>query len=559
MSELEAKLRQLRRYWLLEQMMRRFTRVAPVALGLSLLLALLDYAVPAISLPFAAYGLITLWAFLFPLLRSWEKGATLAATAAEFDRRCDTGDRLITAWDLERGREAPAGGGSASALREAALRECRAALAGREFPPDLIRKPHPRRWVLVALLLVATPLVLTLPEWNRLTAGKAQPQDLAQAEVNAEIARGLRQASAELEALEQSERDRQAVQALRDAADRLEAAEAVRARELREQALRELSAVEAAVRGALGRGQQASLSSSELSQISEALRGVEDFAEAGRQMARGELAEAGEELDRALRNLRADPQARQKKLEQVSRGLAQSSVNSSQSRSADPRQGQESPMFRDLMRQNQGSAMQALQELARQLQQQQNRRRTGTARQREGQGTATDRLRQLQRQLRDLKNQARGEQMMMVSDNPDSPRDPGGEEGEQREGFAVNNAPGQSDRDSMVMMVPSPGFATSRNTQQDFGTADPLDPENPMELPEPDDAAGVRVDPSLSEEGKSLQSLSLAREDFSSAGLEYRRLYEQAQPAMEEAIDREEVELEDRELVRRYFEAIRPR
>jgi hypothetical protein len=214
-------------------------------------------------------------------------------------------------------------------------------------------------------------------------------------------------------------------------------------------------------------------------------------------------------------------------------------------------------MFQDLMQENQNSALETLQDLARRLQQ--NTRRSGSARQQQnGSGTATERLRALQRQLRDLKDRARGEQMMMVTDQTDDARDAAGEEGEEREGFAVNNAPGQSDRDSMVMMMPSPGFSAARNNEQGFGTADPLDEDNPGELPEPDGVAGVRVDPALGEDGKTLQTLSLAQEDFSRATGEYRRLYEQAQPAVEEAMEREELRLEDRELVRRYFEAIRP-
>ncbi len=545
MKELKDRLTTLRRWLVLEGFMRCLVRYGVVVFGILLVLASLNALTGREILNWPMGLCLAGLAVFYPLIHALAHRPSLEEAAVEYDQRAGTGDRLITTWELSK-TATPSSGG----LLMAALHEGIERLKQQDFR-GLLHWPARRQWLALVVVALATPAVLQVPAlWQGAAPGQ-DPEALAQQSANQKIARQLREAAQAFSPLADTRQDSRAIDALEDAARRLETAAPARAEELRKQALTELSAVEAAVRGALGASQQMNLSPSEMSQLAAALQGIRQFEKSGRDLAAGRPDDAGRELSETLTRLQEDGQDPRQSVRQVSRALAQSSIDPN----GQSAEGADSELMQQLMSEDAAQAAEALRQIARQLQTQGQRRPAGSRQTPNQGGAASQRLSKLLKDLAEMKDQARGEQLMIATS--DMEKNP---EGADSESMALVNSQGSQADDSQMLLMPNANgsFTIGPQDQQDFGTGEPLAEDQTMEITENREGDPLRAAPLLDDSGETLQSLTLSNGDFSRGSAEYRRLYEQAQPFVEDAIEREEVPLGSRELVKRYFESIRP-
>lgn len=475
------------------------------------------------------------WPFAFGavagLLLALLRRPALERVARAGDLAGATRDRLLTGLLFSRKPDA-------SELELLTVAEVERYCRGRDFRPLLpIRVPRELRW------LAAPIVMLGLLWWDAMQA--AATRDQRAAEETAEIAgtagqldRLARQFDQRADAVKEAELKRIA-ERLKQSAEQMRA-EAARGGDARKAALRELALLEQLVKELR---QPEAATPDELKALADALMKHEQIREAAKDMQGGNLADAAKKLEQAAaqQNAPADEQV-QRTIQQALDHLAQ-------------RKEQVSKQIEKLRNQaGEGGRQDLLQQIADLLNEMQQQgkvaeRKDGKGEQKGAGKPMTDEdLKKLLGALQELKNQQQGDA-------------PGGGEPQEGEGegegkismlnFGKGKDGDENSGDGVNFPSGKPGSDKDRGTtQQPFG----------KEAAEPKDEGKMEQLAGRLGEGESLSALipSAAAGD-AKATRRYKELYQAAAADAEDAVTQENIPLGSRFLIKRYFEAIRPK
>jgi hypothetical protein len=448
-----------------------------------------------------------------------------------------TRDRFVTGLRLaEKSR--------ASELETVALTEIAGWARGRKLSPLLpVRFPRELLWI------AAPVAMLALLWWGAINANAIK--DARAAQETAAISETAKQLDhiaklTEILANENQEKTMKLIaERLRQSAEQMRA-EAAEGKDAHKAALRELAMLEELVKE-LRRSEAAT--PEELKALAEALAKHGPTREAAKDIAGGNLADAAKKLAEAAAQQDApNAAAVRETLKQALDHLAEQRERVS--KQIEKLQHQASDGRRDLLKQ----IAEALNELA---QQGKNVARAGKgAAQQGGQKKMTDEdLKRLLGALENLKDQQQqqGEGLQDGQSQPGEPKDGNPD----REGkvamlnFSSGERPGNDSGDSINSPSGKPGNDGDRDTTKDpFGAKSAA----PKSAPRKEQDAGQLG------AGESLSVLipsAVAGDE--KAARRYRELYDAASFAAEDAVTQENIPLGARFLIRRYFQAIRPK
>lgn len=476
----------------------------------------------------------------------------LRRTALIMDERAATADRLTTALQFARAEAA----GPLSPWQTATLRESREYLSQVRFARHL-RFPKAARLggIGLAVMALAMSLQMAGPRESRVdpkdkTAVVAEEARLKElAKKMDEVARTLSE--------EPDQAAKEMAAKLRQAAKDLAAQKAPKAEELRAAALRQLAALEAATRAELDRrAEVAKLDSQDARALGEALKASPEFAKAGQSLTEGKTSKAAQEIKDTLSRL--NEQAKKDAIDAVSAALSRQDpiTRPNNPKAAEKNAGQKA--MRALASQQSAEAMQAMKEIAdllREMGALQDAQSPNGADQpgKPGGGQMSKQsLAKLLQALQNMKDQARGgdgSKMLWPSG------DQGGDDAKENMIFMSGNDPGNQPGNSTAMMS-TPISTPDTSEGMDSGTAEPLG-DKPFDTGHINKSEGVKLNGLLGE-GESLLTLTPGAAPGTKASTRYQEVYQAAEPAMQEALNREDIPLGSRELIKRYFEEIRP-
>lgn len=439
------------------------------------------------------------------------------------DAAGQTRDRLLTALTFSRDPQR-------SPFAEAALRECAQNLKTRRLP-RLVRLKAPSR-----LGYVLAPLAsIAFLHWHHGLSAQVREDTVAEAQAEvAETVSELKALASDLEKRREFEKDeehRQLAEQMRERAKTLHV-NATEKEAAQKAALRELSALEQLVQQMQQQPHQ--LVPDELKQLAAALEKNTAAREVAAALQSGDHAEAARKIEElAARN---DQSA-----EQAAAALRDALEQLEQKRQLSQQLQRLAQELEQLQKEN-GSAKNALQRLAQLLQ--------GMQRQAQPGGSGSKSTQQtLQNVLAALQNMKAGDAAPRGG-RKDAPE--GAPEGGPVAIQAFNS--GRPDAASLPTGANMP--AGRPGTEDEAVTT-----ANAVGTPkEPGGAKGaeIAVTGQLGE-GESLSALVPTAGDDSNASRRYKELYEAMAPAAQDAVLQEEIPLGSRFLIKRYFEAIRPR
>jgi hypothetical protein len=315
---------------------------------------------------------------------------------------------------------------------------------------------------------------------------------------------------------------------LRKSAERLRA-DARNSGDAQKSTLRELSALEDLVRQ-MQEQQRTQFTAEELQELAKGLRENEATEEAGRQLAKGELAATAESLEKKAEELAG--QGDERTAEEIEKALQAALDRLAQ-------QKQLSPSGRQTAQQS-GPATEAMKKLAALLRKMPSAR--GSSPGEPGQQMSPEALQRLLSALEDLK-QGEGK-----GGRPGAPK--GGDSEILMQAFDHRVSDDQQE-DKNARPTGLPGGEHDQGT-----TATPFAEKSNPSTPKGADLALS----GLQGAGETAsQLLPGATSDDSKARRKYKELYEAMAPAAEEAVQQENIPLGSRYFVKRYFEAIRPK
>jgi chemotaxis protein histidine kinase CheA len=478
-------------------------------------------------LPFDAQvaGIAAAAAVVIALLVTVARRHSLREVAGVIDRLGATRDRFLTALHFSTESKD-------EAMRGMAVEECVRFVQGEKFS-QLIPVRLPREWVYLLVPLVA----LALLQWEarETTAIRAAEMTAARASVEdtAKKLEELARQTAKANEQAKSEELKKLADQLQRSAEELRA-NAANAEEAGKSALRELSALEQMVQEM--QKSPATPTPEEMQALAKALEQSEATKDAAAEMAKGNLAKAAEELEKAMQQLAEQkdertPEEIKQALEQALKKLAE------QKQLSEALQKMAQQMQRSAAEQG-GNSSEAAKQLAQMLRQMAQGK---SGQQQSGQQSAQA----MQNLLSALQNMKFGEGQGQPGGEPQ----PGQAPGVVIQSFAKdgqNPLPGAGDPQ---MPSGQPG------SEHDTGTTDsPLGKDR--------NAAGQDGQSQQltgrQGAGESLQQSLTSAGDSSKSNRGYKQLYEAMAPAAQDAVLQENIPLGSRFFIKRYFEAIRP-
>lgn len=449
---------------------------------------------------------------------------TLRRVAEIVDSLGSTRDRLITALDFS-DMERP---GDMELL---ALRETEDFARVRNFRPLLpIRPPEELRWLVVPLAALA------ILWWDGLRATAERDARIASA--TAEVAGTVKQLETLAEKLAAKSRDdehaKRIAERLKQSAAQIRA-EAREGGETQKAALREMAKLEELVKE-LRRPDAAT--PAELGALADALAKHELTKDAARDMKEGSLSAAAKKLADAAKNEEVAAQAQQaiqqaldhlaQQKEQFSKQLEQLRQQAQQGGERQQLLQQLSEMLNDM--QKQGKLAQ---------QQQQNGKQQGGGKQ-----MTDDDLKKLLGALHRMKDQQQGDGQPQQGDG-----DPQGDSPVSMLSFSKPDKNGGDNGDPLQPNGQPGSDKDKGTTDTPFGKANAANDDPDMR----DQLSGRLA------EGESLSALIPTTGGDAKAARRYKELYNAAASAAEDAVTQENIPLGSRFLIKRYFEAIRPK
>ena len=447
---------------------------------------------------------------------------TLRRVAEIMDALGDTRDRLLTALDfsdLER----------ASDMELLAMREAGEFARRRDFRPLLpIRPPEELRWLVVPLMALA------MLWWDGLRS--AGERDARIATATAEVAGAVKQLETLADKLAAKSADdehaKRLAEHLRKSAAQIRA-EANEGGEAQKAALREMATLEELVKE-LRRPEAAT--PGELSTLADALAKHELTKDAAKDIQQGSLSAAAEKLADAAKNEDAAAQAQQA-IQQALDHLAQQKEPLSKQLEQLRQQAQQGGERQQLLQQ--------LSEMLNDLQKQEKlAQQQGGKQQAGGKQMTDDDLKKLLGVLQRMKDQQQGDGQPQQGEG-----DPQGDSPVSMLSFGKPDKSGGDDGDPHQ---PSgqPGSDKDKGT-----TESPFGKENAANSdPDVRDQLSGKL-----AEGESLSAFIPTTDGDAKATRRYKELYNAAAAAAEDAVTQENIPLGSRFLIKRYFEAIRPK
>jgi hypothetical protein len=538
-AEILRILRSLRWRMALGDLLRSTARAALFFFGILVVLTAVAWWRGGFRPNPADIPIVLTWPFVFGA------GAALLITALNFPRlervarsldgAGATRDRFVTGLRL-------AEKAGANELESLALKEITGYAHGRNLGPLLpVRLPRELPWMVVPVAMLA------LLWWNAMNAAAARDQRVA-AETAA-IADTVKQIErmavlTDIQANENKEKELKWIaERLRQSALQMRA-EAADGKDARKAALRELANLEELVKQLR---QPEAATPEELKELAEALAKHELTRDAAKDMQSGDLAGAAKKLAQAAAQQDAAS------AEQVNANLKQALDHLAERRDEVSKQiaklqqqaGEDGRQ--DLLKQ----IADALNELA-----QQGKAVAGKGKgaQQGAQKKMTDEdLKRLLGALQNLKDQQQGDGPQGGGPQPGEAKegDPNGDGGVAMLNFSSSEKPGDMPEGGISSPSGKPGNDKDKDT-----TKDPFGAKSSVAK----DATRKEQDPAQLGEGESLSVLipSAASGD-AKATRRYRELYDAASSAAEDAVTQENIPLGARFLIRRYFQAIRPK
>jgi hypothetical protein len=462
---------------------------------------------------------------------------SMPAVATELDRLASTRDRFQTGLDFV-GRS-PAGG-----FQSLAIEECEhyaQHFAVERWIP--LGFPRPAWWALAPVATIA------LLWWHAALVERVNRPDAAAQEKVEGQAKTLEQIAAELAKAAETRGDEdlaKLAKAMQERAARLKE-RAPTDRDAEKLALREISALEATLREMQQNATAPNASPEELAALAEALARTPDGKEAAEALKRGEIAQAGRQLEELLQKLKQRGDAA-KQMDELARSMQEKAAKlSAEQKNEIARQMEQAAQAAQAGRSEQ--VQQLLQRLADLLKQ------TGKgnpAKSGEGKGSPTVRLPLDVKTLQELINAL---------------------EKLKQSGGADQDAADAASRALLRLPLPNPegrrnasdGKPTAENgdlpggpkgNENERGTSDRLFADKAPEARTPEGSAR-RLEGVLGD-GSSLQEYMQSAGAGGKSSRGYRELYGVMAPAAQDAVEQENIPLGSRFYIRKYFEAIRP-
>jgi uncharacterized coiled-coil DUF342 family protein len=471
---------------------------------------------------------------------------SMRQTARAADRLWNTRDRFVTCLDFMARK-------SVTDFERLAIAEC-AAFSEKEQPPAPVNAPSELRWAAVPLVAIAMLVVDSL----RIDAAQSQLVEKASRDVAATVAQ-LQAMAEKLEKKSDAQDEaRKLAERMRKSAEQLRA-EAREGRDGEKAALKELAMLEQLVKEMR---QQHAATPEELKALANALGKQDETKDAAADMKEGKFGEAAKKLDELAKNpdvaAKAE-EALQKAVEHLAQSKEQLSKQMEQLRD-NAQQPQGSPERQQLLNQ----LSQALNELQKQgkLAQQDKGSQDGKnpgekkaqngAQDDGGKKMSDDDLKQMLSALQNMKNNDAPAQ----GDGQPQPSEGDGEDAKNE--VHISNFAGKN-----------PGSPQPGNGEQgeQFPTGQPGDKDEKGTTKDPFGQQGTAATKAKDEglhgllgTGESLSTLvpSAPGADEKSTK-RYRELYNAAAADAEETVLQESIPLGSRFLIKRYFEAIRPK
>ncbi len=457
----------------------------------------------------------------------------LRRVAEGMDALAGTRDRLLTACDFS-GKE------NATAMELLAVEEVSGFLRGRNFAQYLpVRPPSELRWLVIPLV------ALGLLWWDAIAAATAK-RERAAAQA-AEVAGTIKQLEKLAEQLAAKTKDDERLQRI---AERLREsvaqvrAEAGEGRDAQKAALRELSLLEELVQE-LRRPEAAT--EEELKELAAALAKHEETKDAARDIEHGNLPEAARKLEEAAKD---QPRAEQiaQSVQQALEHLARQKEQMSKQLEALRQQAQEGGGERRQLLQQLAQVLEKLAKQGQQAGQKQPQKGDGKQQQAAGKPMSDDDLKKLLGALQQMKN----EQQKGEGGEGDAPPEGDAKPGDGQISmlsFGKGGKDGEPDND---LQIPSgqPGSEQEKGT-----TESPFGKQGAVGEASVREQLGGKLGA-----GESLSALipSAASGD-ATATRRYKELTDAAAATAEDAVLQENIPLGSRFLIKRYFEAIRPK
>ena len=537
-AEILRTLRSLRWRMALGDLLRSTARAALFFFGLLLVLTATAWWRGGFRPNLADIPIVLTWPFIFGALAALVLTALsfprLERVAQSLDAAGATKDRFVTGLRL-------AEKAGANELETVALAEIAGWARSRKLGPLLpVRLPRELPWIAAPVALLA------LLWWSAMNA--AALKDARAAQETAAISETAKQLEhiaklTDIQASENQEKELKLIaERLRQSAEQMRA-EAADGKDAHKTALRELANLEELVKQ-LRRPEAAT--PEELKVLAEALAKHDQTRDAAKDIAGGNLAEAAKKLAQVAKDT---PSA-----EQVNATLKQALDHLAE------RREQVSKQIEKLQQQGEGGRQDLLKQIADALN---DLAQQGKGVARDGKGApkgdqkkmTDDDLRRLLGALEGLKDQQQrqGEGPQGGEPQPGEPKegDANGDGKVAMLNFSSSERPGEMPEDSINFPSGKPGNDKDRDT-----TKDPFGAKSAA----PKDAARKEQNAGQLGEGESLSVLipSAAAGD-EKATRRYRELYDAAAFAAEDAVTQENIPLGARFLIRRYFQAIRPK
>jgi hypothetical protein len=478
-------------------------------------------------LPFDAQvaGIAAVAALLVALLITVARRRNLSEVASVIDRLGGTRDRFLTALRFSKKP-------GEDAMQSMAVQECVRFVQGGKFSRLIpVRVPREAAYLLVPIVALA------LLQWEagdsfatrQKEAGAARAAIEDTAQKLEELARQTAKASEEAK----SEELKKLAEQLKRSAEELRA-NATSAEDAGKSALRELSALEQLVQEM--QKSPGAATPEEMQALAKALEQNDATKDAAAALAKGDLAKAAEELEKAMQQLAEQkdertPEEIKQALEQALKQLAE------QKQLSEAMQKMARQMQRSTAGQG-GNSSEAAKQLAQMLRQM----AQGKSGQQQGNQQSAQAMQNL---LSALQNMKFGEGQGQPGGEPQ----PGQTPGVSIQSFAKGDQGAMPGAGDPQLPSGQPG------SEHDTGTTD---------SPLGKDRNGAGKDGQTQQlagrqgEGESLQQSLTSAGDHSKSNRGYKQLYEALAPAAQEAVLQENIPLGSRFFIKRYFEAIRP-
>jgi hypothetical protein len=475
---------------------------------------------------------VLLVALLWGCVATWRGRLPLPALAGLLDHLGGTHDRLLTAFAFSEAVPVVPVAAPSAAMRTLALRECSAYVARTDFLGLLPwRLPRECRWLFVPLVMVA------LLRWD---AGEAAVARRLAAEAGrARVAPTVRSLQALARQVEKAgdsasaEERKRLSELIAESAKKLDAG-ARNPVDAEKSALSALSELEQMVQE-MQRQPENSLSPEQQSELAKALEQQKATEEAGQALSQGDMDAAAKLLEDAAKKL---SQAG----EQPNADQAEAALRRALERLAEQKKLSEAlDRLRQMAQQSGGASSESLRQLAqllRQLPQSSDKKQNGSK------GAQQN----LQNILAALQNMKSGQ-------SEDTPGPSSEQKGENQGPSMLQIGPPNGQGDVKVTEASAP--SGQPGSEHDEGTTDGVygkEKNDPIAK-----GADLALQGRQSGQGKSFSQVLPGALDSSKAKRQYKALYEAMAPAAEDAVQQENIPLGSRLLIKRYFEAIRPK